>query len=125
MPRRVDDAAVIGAIAAGLSDDEAALRAGCSPVTIRRRRADPAVQAELREARSETLRRNLDRLGALVSLAITVWRPRCATTRLLRPSRLARSGPRSRPTPTTTSRADLDARLDVLEARERRLEMVR
>ena len=72
MPRRVDELhTVIAAIAVGMTDDQAATAAGCSPTTIRRRRVDPAVQAELAwPARGETLRRQLDRLSGLVSLAI-------------------------------------------------------
>lgn len=70
MTRRVDDAAILAGLAAGLDDHQIADAVGCAAVTVRRRRQDPEVQAELRHVRSSVMRRNLDRLGHLVALAI-------------------------------------------------------
>lgn len=71
MPRHVDRAAVVVAIAAGLSDAEAAEVARCSARTVRRYRHDPTIIAELSTARAERLRRVADRLAQASDEAVT------------------------------------------------------
>ncbi len=61
-PRRAVDDALVVALASGMTYDDGAKSAGCSPRTVDRRMTDPAFRRRVQEARAAACRRTADLL---------------------------------------------------------------
>lgn len=111
------DAALVVALAAGLSNAEAAAQAGVSPRTLGRRMGDPVFRAKVEEAQQEILGRAVRRLCAAVEDAV-VELHRLALKGESESTRIRACLAIVQHTPGLLSTVDMQRRLAALEAEQ-------
>ncbi len=82
---RRGDAALVGALASGLTVETAAVRAGISERTAYRRLADPVFRQQLQEARADMVRRMTGRLTVVSAKAVSTLQA-CSRRRMSMPA---------------------------------------